>query len=616
MQVPFKKPIVRAIKKTQECLSTPDIKGLQIASTKSEVLRIEKDMAMLEAIAQNNILATKADNTTSQGGEDGILATIMHTIGMDKAPNWVVEFGACDGKRDSNSWQWIHEKGFSGVLIEGEPGWFEGLKNTNADRDDVHCFSCLVDWEGENTLDKILGRTPIPKDFALLCIDIDGNDYHVWKAFTQYSPHVVCIEFHRLIHPTIHFVQPKDPSLNWPSSLASLTELAKSKGYELVCVVNWNAIFVKAEHFSKFNIKDNRPEMMYHSIEEMRIFQGYDGSLKLCGNNNHYWKYQHPPGGEVTNVKISQRDIQVLPDGLRQFHPRHSYTCNTLEKVKGTLDQASHPANVLLAHRQNVVSECGEDGILSHLFKQLKIESGYAVEVGANNGKYYSNCYNLFVNKGWRGLAIEKDASLFDQLQDCFKDQPQVRPLHALIEATGEQSLNQLLEANNTPKQFDLLSIDVEGDDYHLWSSLKGYEPAVVVLDFNPSIANDIFYVQEYQATSPFGASLRACASLAHNKGYKLIAATDWNAIFLRNDLISATLAPTYTLLDDMYTPPFEMRMTQTLDGRLHLLKGNVLARQDYTIDPEEFQVLPPKMLGRDNSPEAFGIAPSVFYNQ
>jgi hypothetical protein len=267
------------------------------AALEGSVLQV--DRSIVDKVEKNNYLSSYANNVASQGGEDGVIEKILETIGIT-SPGWCVEFGACDGKTDSNTWNLVKNKGWKAVYIEPEPTFFKHLQAHCQNTPDTYCFDDLVGWEGPSSLDAILARTPIPKDIEFMAIDIDGNDYYVWEALSQYNPHVICIEFHRLINPKLSFVQPKNPELNWPASIRALSELGKKKGYELVCVVNWNLFFVRREHYSKFNIEDNKPESMYYPFEEMRIFQGYDGTLYLSGNNNHYWKYIYGNDGVVT----------------------------------------------------------------------------------------------------------------------------------------------------------------------------------------------------------------------------------------------------------------------------------------------------------------------------
>lgn len=568
---------------------------------------------VLAYIDANNYLARSGSNIASQGGEDGVIQKILETLGFT-APGWCVEFGACDGKRDSNTWNLVKNHQWKAVYIEPEPKFFKRLKQHCDETPNTWCFNCFVGTEGENRLDAILARTPIPKEPEFMVIDIDGPDYYVWEAMEDYQPHILCVEFHRLINPSVFYVPEKEAFASRPSSIRALCEMGKRKGYELVCVINWNLFFVRKEHFAKFNIKDNRPESMYYPHEEMRILQGYDGTLFLGGNDKHYWKYQRDEKGMVTNITITHNDIQVLPEGLRIFRPRHTYRSETLEKQAGKLDAGKVPGNLLLQHRRNVASENGEDGILEHIFETIGASHRICVDVGACDGKKWSNSWNLIAGKGWKGLLIEAEEAAFNQLSTVtYHKKSGVQCIRARIDS-HVNLLEEVMKKHHIPKSFDLLCIDVEGNDYHIFSSLKTYSPAVVVIDFNPSVENDIVFIQEDDERAHYGSSLLALTRLANEKKYELAAVTDWNAIFVRRDLFMK-LGITDNQINNMYIPPFAVRMFQTLDGCTHLAGCKTLMRQDYEIAWEDFQVLPQKLRGRDDSFENFGNMKTTFYS-
>ena len=247
-------------------------------------------------------------NTTSRQGEDGIIAEIFHRIGTTN--KWCVEFGALNGTHDSNVWGLIHEKGWSGVLIEADRTYFEKLVENYKDISRATCLNLFISFEGENKLDVIFARTALPKSFDLLSVDIDGNDYHVWESLSEYRPQVVVIEFNPTIPNDILFVQPRDMSVQQGSSLRALVELAKKKGYELVEVAGANAFFVEKTLAPLLGLKDTslgtlHPETEYYT----RLFQLYDGTLVLDGYKELMW-HRKP---------IDEEDIQVLPAHERVY---------------------------------------------------------------------------------------------------------------------------------------------------------------------------------------------------------------------------------------------------------------------------------------------------------
>jgi hypothetical protein len=252
-------------------------------------------------------LGAFARNVTSQHGEDGIIEKVLAVIGEND--RWCVEFGSWDGRHCSNTFHLIDQEQYSAVLIEGNSKRFKDLLATFAHNDRVTPINTYVGFGTDDSLDSILGQTDIPANFDLLSIDIDGNDYHVWKALTAYKPKAVIIEFNPTIPPSVEFVQPADPKLCQGSSLLSISQLAREKGYELVCATSGNAIFVDAKYFPQFGIEDNSPGVMMTDRSLItHIFCGYDGTVFLGGNRIMPWQ----------SIPYEESRVQQLPRWARK----------------------------------------------------------------------------------------------------------------------------------------------------------------------------------------------------------------------------------------------------------------------------------------------------------
>lgn len=244
----------------------------------------------------------------SQTGEDGIIEKILEVI--PENDKWCVEFGAWDGLFLTNTRNLIESQGYSAVLIEADRRKFQNLQNNYCQRDTVITINQFVGFTEEDNLDQILGNTPIPVDFDLLSIDIDGNDYHVWKAIEKYSPKIIVIEFNPTIPTNIRFVQSADPSINQGASLLSLVELAKEKGYELVSVLPFNAFFVKQEYYQSFQIESNVSDVLRTNLDAVTyIFSGYDGSIFLRGGCKLPWH----------GIALNESRVQHLPRFFRTY---------------------------------------------------------------------------------------------------------------------------------------------------------------------------------------------------------------------------------------------------------------------------------------------------------
>jgi hypothetical protein len=260
-------------------------------------------------------------NVHSQCGEDGVLEKIFEVLG--EGDKWCVEFGAWDGKHFSNTRQLIAERGWSGVLIEGDEARYQDLAREAKITPGIVPLHAFVGYDGPDTLDKLLARTAIPQDFSLLSIDIDGNDYHVWDAFKNYQPRAVVIEFNVTIPPDIDFVQARDMAVSQGSSLKALTRLAQSKGYELVAATDWNGFFVRKDLFGLFGIQDNRPETLWKDRQfDTRLFQLYDGTVVLAGCDRLLW---HGVTLDISKVGV--------PAWLRVYRGRMTKTQQRLLKL-------------------------------------------------------------------------------------------------------------------------------------------------------------------------------------------------------------------------------------------------------------------------------------------
>jgi hypothetical protein len=179
---------------------------------------------------ENATLNTYRENRYSQNGEDGIIREIFRRLNISHG--WFVEFGAWDGKHLSNTYN-LAENGWSGVYIEGDPRKFEDLLKTTAQfPGKLHPLCAMVGFEGDGTLDNLLARTPIPKDFDLLSIDIDSYDWQVWNALQTYRPKLVIIESNASIAPDVYSIH--NPPVSEGASFKALVDLGKKKGYTLI----------------------------------------------------------------------------------------------------------------------------------------------------------------------------------------------------------------------------------------------------------------------------------------------------------------------------------------------------------------------------------------------
>ena len=208
----------------------------------------------------------------SQHNEDQILDELLATLGL--STGFFVEFGAWDGKYLSNTFA-LYEKGWAGCYIEGDPRRMEALsRNCPASR--VKKVQAFVEPNGPNSLDSILLRNDVER-VDVLSIDIDGDDYRVWKGVSTYHASIVVIEFNSTIPFDMRYINPLGQQHG--SGALSLAELAERNGYVLVSGTPTNLIFVERELAKRHQIPAVTLQSIQDRVNCSRYFFGYDGTL-------------------------------------------------------------------------------------------------------------------------------------------------------------------------------------------------------------------------------------------------------------------------------------------------------------------------------------------------
>ncbi|MCU7246111.1 MAG: hypothetical protein NT917_24105 [Microcystis aeruginosa WS75] len=192
-----------------------------------------------------------------------------------------------------------------------------------------------------------------------------------------------------------------------------------------------------------------------------------------------------------------------------------------------------------------VFSQAGEDGIISEIFNRIGTTNKFFVEFGVGNGLENNSAYLLV--KGWQGYWIEGSERFCQSIRQSFEDliaNQQLTLKNTFI--TGE-NIEDLFRKGNVPTELDLLSIDIDGNDYWVWQAITNYRPRVVILEYNAIYPPESSWVMQYNPShqwkynSHMGSSLKALEKLGHQKGYKLVACSfsGVNAFFVREDLLA-----------------------------------------------------------------------------
>jgi hypothetical protein len=208
----------------------------------------------------------------------------------------------------------------------------------------------------------------------------------------------------------------------------------------------------------------------------------------------------------------------------------------------------------LTQYESDTFSQFGEDGIIAECLSRISAAvplDKWCVEFGAWDGVYLSNTCRLIREEGYSAVMVEGNLERFRELEKNHPDS-RVHKIQRWISLSGEGRLEKVLSTTPLPRDFDLLSIDIDSCDWHVWNSIESYRPKIVVIEFNPTIPNCVSYVQPPDFSVRQGNSARAIDDLAHEKGYVLVAATTVNLIYVERALADPVLGVSRPELGDL----------------------------------------------------------------
>ena len=206
--------------------------------------------------------------------------------------------------------------------------------------------------------------------------------------------------------------------------------------------------------------------------------------------------------------------------------------------------------SLLKARERKYYSQNGEDGLLLYFLSQTGAPTKKFIEFGIEDGTE-CNSANLVINFGWNGLFIEGSKGMADLAKQFFHKQHQRNPGDVKVAAAfvTAENINKIFSENGFQGELDLLSIDVDGNDYWIWQSITVVNPRVVAIEYNASFGPERSLTVKYDpAFDRFkkhpsglyhGASLAALTQLGQKKRYQLVGcdSTGTNAFFVRKDV-------------------------------------------------------------------------------
>lgn len=196
-----------------------------------------------------------------------------------------------------------------------------------------------------------------------------------------------------------------------------------------------------------------------------------------------------------------------------------------------------------------------EDGILLYIFSLIGIKNKRFVDIGAA-GVGASNTANLVINHSWYGLHIDGNSEVLRKAQSVYAKTPGVQHMlpKAVSAYVSAENINELVQSNGFEGSLDLLSLDIDGNDYWVWKALDCIKPRVVIAEYQPAITAENAWTTPYNPEFDWrdypinhsssevlyaGASLAALNKLANEKGYRLVGCNshEVNAFFVQRGL-------------------------------------------------------------------------------
>ncbi|MEZ5010007.1 MAG: hypothetical protein R2753_17795 [Chitinophagales bacterium] len=210
-----------------------------------------------------NIAATEF-KVFSQWGDDGIIQFLVSNLNLSESKKRFVEFGV-ENYKESNTRFLLENNNWEGLIIDGSKENIDFIKS-----DPIywkHSLTAINSFITQENINEILVSNGFEGEIGILHIDIDGNDYWVWKAINVIDPIIAIIEYNSIFG--------KDRSITIPyqenfvrhdahysniyagSSLPSLLQLAKEKGYVFIGCnsAGNNAYFIREAYIPNISIK-------------------------------------------------------------------------------------------------------------------------------------------------------------------------------------------------------------------------------------------------------------------------------------------------------------------------------------------------------------------------
>lgn len=258
-----------------------------------------------------------------------------------------------------------------------------------------------------------------------------------------------------------------------------------------------------------------------------------------------YRKFRDKISKKLRNLK------HVKAINRNVFYLRQILLNNYIDTLKSNARYQNDKCLIKYGHK--IYSQNEEDGMILEIFNRIGTTNKTFVEFGVGDG-LENNTLALLLNN-WNGLWIEGSSRAVNNIKDNFKSVINNQRLKIVEAFITKDNINEIISDNISDKEIDLLSVDIDGNDVHIYNEISVINPRVVIMEYNAKFPPPIMFCVDYNPTNMWqgddymGASLKFIEMNLNNKGYKLVGCdlAGVNAFFVRDDLVGDKFLAPYT---------------------------------------------------------------------
>jgi len=226
----------------------------QIHQISQDVEQLRYSIGEMETLKVDPGTSVREFKVFSQSGEDGVIQWLIHNIPIQSKR--FIEFGVQNYTESNTRFLLMHDN-WSGLIMDGSQENMDYVKQDNICwMHDLKPVPAFITAENINTLIRDNG---FDGEVGILSIDIDGNDYWVWKAISCVQADIVICEYNSRFGSERAVTIPYDSNfyrtdahssnLYFDASIRALTLLGQQKGYALVYgnEIGSNLFFIRRE---------------------------------------------------------------------------------------------------------------------------------------------------------------------------------------------------------------------------------------------------------------------------------------------------------------------------------------------------------------------------------